>query len=82
MLNKIKSYFSNLFTTVDKSAYNCEVFLHKESAELFVLNSEAQLEGNKDKIRISDLKSLGMKKNGKTVVMTLDRYKFEYLGQL
>lgn len=76
MLKKIKSFFNGLFepqVCVDRSAFNCEVFINIYTSELIVVNSIGEIELTST-ITIGDFSSGNMK--------GIDRNDYEYLGPL
>ena len=80
MLSKIINYFKS-FSTKDNTAINCEVFVHKQTSELLIINEEGSLEGATNKIPMLHIGDIHMK-DSSTLIVNLDRQHFEYLGQL
>lgn len=78
----IENLFGDFFRTDDPTAYNCEVFLHKETGELIVLNAKGEIEANKENLYLSDVEKCKYDKEGNKITFYLNREKLEYLGEL
>lgn len=75
-------WIKNLFRKDDPTAKNCDVYIHIETGELYVINSRGEIEGNLDKVTTQDIVRLHVSPDVDTVIFTLSRLSFQYLGQL
>jgi len=76
-------FLKKLFEKADDiTAYNCEVYIHKETAELYVLNAIGKLEGDISKLYMHDVEDANFDAGNQHITLNLDRDKFEYLGSL
>lgn len=79
MLKWLKNLFQKSETV---TVTNCEVFIHKHTAELYLINEKGLIEGNVDLINTDHMESLYYDKDSNTAILTLNRAYFEYLGEL
>ena len=78
-------FLKNLFKkeeTGDPTAKNCEVFLHRETAELIVINADGKIEGDLDLLTTADIQTHRYDIEDNLITVYLNRDKVEYLGDL
>lgn len=76
-------FLKSLFKKTDPTAYNCEVYLHKKTAELYVLNAEGKLEGDSSMLYYTkDVEVANYNSETNNLSLTFKRTSFEYLGTL